>query len=138
MDADPLSGSTLDNGSVFGYGRLTDPGANQPRGVESGSTQRRYGMSAREEIQFVIEGQESELERALVREFLHERGYTFASLHQLSPKEEKHLLTSACVYASIRLEEMHEKARMARELHGASEGCGGYLTRQTHKQSNHA
>ncbi len=89
-------------------------------------------MSVQEKDLVELEAHEAQLERALIAEFLRERGHTWASLYQLAPEEQKRLLRRACIYASIRLEELHDKAQMAQALHHVSEGCSSHLARTSH------
>jgi hypothetical protein len=65
-----------------------------------------------------IQDPEAALERALIGEFLHERGYDAASLHALPDDQAKRLLAEACAFAARKLAEVAARAHYIDELHG--------------------
>lgn len=56
------------------------------------------------------------LERALIAEFLAERGQTLTSLAALPEDEQQALLRAAASYATLRLSEIEARARFVGEL----------------------
>ncbi len=71
---------------------------------------------------FVVEDKCAQLESALIEEYLHKRGYTLSTLHQLPEEEARRLRTEICLAVSVMLEEMKDKEQLVQALHGASEG----------------
>lgn len=61
----------------------------------------------------------AELERVLIEQFLHARGYTMSTLHELSEDTAAALLKEASVYASGRLTEVESRAHFISDLHDA-------------------
>ena len=59
----------------------------------------------------------SELERAFIAEFLHERGHTFDTLRALPEAEAHALFQQASVYASCRLTEVESRAHFVEDMH---------------------
>jgi hypothetical protein len=59
----------------------------------------------------------SELERALIAEFLHGRGHTLETARALPPAEAHALLQQASVYASCRLTEVESRAHYVEDMH---------------------
>lgn len=57
------------------------------------------------------------LERALIDEFLHMRGQTPESLHELAESERRALLGEASVYASGKLSEVDARSKFVHEMH---------------------
>lgn len=60
------------------------------------------------------------LERALIEEYLHEKGYSLEKLHELSEDVAKKLMIDASQYASLKLEELEDRAHFVKELHDDS------------------
>lgn len=65
------------------------------------------------------------LERALIEEFLHARGYDPAALDALPPAERERLLKEASVYASMKLAEIESRSHLVDRLHEGGAGEGG-------------
>jgi hypothetical protein len=59
----------------------------------------------------------SVLERAIMAEFLQDRGHTFSSACALPPPEAHTLLQQASVYASCRLTEVESRAHFVDDMH---------------------
>ena len=66
--------------------------------------------------QMVRPDQTAELERALIADFLEQRGHTVQSVKQM-PDEERHaLMRSASLHASMRLAEVETRAHYVDDL----------------------
>jgi len=65
----------------------------------------------------VSEGPQSALERKLIKQYLHDKGYRLEDLHGLPKEEAKRLMTEACRYASLKLAEIESKAKLRKEIH---------------------
>ena len=63
----------------------------------------------------------SELERALIVEFLGLRGHTFESVRALPEAEAHALLQQASIHASCRLTEVESRAHYVHDMHRAPE-----------------
>ena len=63
------------------------------------------------------EGPETALERQLVAEFLHDKGYKLEDLHKLPAEQAKKLMAEACKYASLRLADIEAKTIFRKEIH---------------------
>jgi hypothetical protein len=60
----------------------------------------------------------TQLEEALIEEYLKARGHDRRSLHALPGDEARHLLAEASLHASARLSEVEARAHYVHELHG--------------------
>jgi hypothetical protein len=60
----------------------------------------------------------SDLERALIDEFLHTRGYDSHALAGLKDAERHALMTEASTYASTKLMEIEARSHLVHEIHG--------------------
>ena len=63
----------------------------------------------------VAEGPETALERQLVADFLHEKGYRLEDLRKLPTEKVKALMQEACRYASLKLADIEAKSTMVRK-----------------------
>lgn len=66
----------------------------------------------------------AQLERALIDEFVRERGYDPLKLGVLPNEERAALLKAASVYASGKLMEVETRSRFLHEIHDGSQGTG--------------
>ena len=57
------------------------------------------------------------LEKALMEEYLHERGYSLEKLKELPKEMAKQLMKEATRYASLKLEEIKARAHFVEEIH---------------------
>jgi hypothetical protein len=64
-----------------------------------------------------MEDPEGELEKALIAEFLQNRGIDLPALHALPEAEAKHLLTEASVYAAGKLAEVNARSHYVHDIH---------------------
>jgi hypothetical protein len=65
-------------------------------------------------------GPQSILERRLIREYLHNEGYSLEDLRKLPKEEARHLMEDACKYASLKLAEVESRALFREEIRGPS------------------
>ncbi|MDT8307159.1 MAG: hypothetical protein RRC07_14605 [Anaerolineae bacterium] len=81
-------------------------------------------MSDPEELKWLAEcqkeGPQSEMEKALINEFLRTRGRTLADLKTLPPDQAKKLMTEACQFASLNLAQLESKAGFREKIRGPS------------------
>lgn len=81
-------------------------------------------MSDPEEMRWIAEctkeGPQSEIERALLEEFLARQGLSLQDLKSLPPERVKALMTEACKYASLKLAQLESKAGFREKIRGAS------------------
>jgi len=75
------------------------------------------GVSMNEPQSASVGDPRSELERAIMAEFLHDRGHTLSSARALPPAEAHALLQQASVYASCRLTEVESRAHFVDDMH---------------------
>lgn len=68
-----------------------------------------------------IEDPMAPLERALIDQYLQERGASRSTLHLRPPDERRTLLVQAAQYAAVRLAEIDARAAYVHEIHGARE-----------------
>ena len=73
----------------------------------------------------------AQLERALIEEFLNDRGYHLNTLHELPLEQSNALMKEASAYASGRLSEVETRAHLVGDLHDASEPLGRRNTRRS-------
>jgi len=71
------------------------------------------------------------LERALIEQFLKERGQSLSTLHLVPPDERRSLLVQAAQYAAIRLAEVDARAAYVHEIHGAREPFADKTVKKT-------
>lgn len=57
------------------------------------------------------------LEKALIEEFLKEKGYTHEDLKKLPAEVVEKLMKEASQYASLKMEEVEARAKFVKELH---------------------
>jgi hypothetical protein len=60
------------------------------------------------------------LEKALIEEYLHGKGYSLKKLQELPEDVAKQLMSDASQYASLKLEELVDRAHFVKELHDDS------------------
>jgi hypothetical protein len=75
------------------------------------------GVSMNEPQSASVGDPRSELERAIMAEFLHDRGHTLSSARALPTAEAHALLQQASVYASCRLTEVESRAHFVDDMH---------------------
>lgn len=64
-----------------------------------------------------MEDRNVQLEKTLIEEYLHEKGYTLNNLKELPVEVIEKLMKDASQYASLRMEEVHARAQFIKELH---------------------
>ncbi len=64
-----------------------------------------------------IEDPHAVLEKALIEEYLHEKGYSREALKNLSAELAEQLMKEASQFASLKMEEVEARARFVEELH---------------------
>jgi len=64
-----------------------------------------------------VEDPNALLERALIEEYLHEKGYSLENIKTLPAELAEKLMKEASQYASLKLEEVESRARFIKELH---------------------
>ncbi len=57
------------------------------------------------------------LEKALIEEYLHEKGSSMEALRSLPAEQAEKLMTEASQYASLKMEEVSARAHLVQELH---------------------
>lgn len=57
------------------------------------------------------------LEKTLIEEYLHEKGYSLEALKKLPAKIAENLMSEASRYASLKMEEVEARAHFVKELH---------------------
>lgn len=77
-------------------------------------------MSLKDSEKFEMRDLDAQLEKHYIEEYLIDRGYTWESAHELPEEEFKRLMTEASKYASVKLAEVEDKAKLAREIQGIS------------------
>jgi len=63
-------------------------------------------------------GPQSALERRLIREYLHSKGFSFSDLRRLPKEEARRLMEQACKYASLKLAEVQSRAQFREDIRG--------------------
>ena len=66
------------------------------------------------------QGPQSDMEKALINEFLRSRGLTLADLKTLPPDKAKALMTEACQFASLKLAQLESKVGFREKIRGPS------------------
>ncbi len=69
---------------------------------------------------FILEDEESQLERMFIEEYLRNHGHTLQSLHRLAEAAAKRIRAEACTYAALKLTEVRDRAQFVHEIHGAT------------------
>lgn len=64
-----------------------------------------------------MEDRNAFLEKALIEEYLHEKGYSLEGLKKLPDALAKQLMKEASQYASLKMEEVEARAHFIKELH---------------------
>ncbi len=64
-----------------------------------------------------VEDRNALLEKALIEEYLKEKGYTHEDLKKLPADAVEKLMKEASQYASLKMEEVQARARFIKELH---------------------
>jgi hypothetical protein len=64
-----------------------------------------------------IEDRNALLEKALIEEYLHEKGYTLEDVKKLPADVAEKLMKEASQYASLKMEEVSARAHLIKELH---------------------
>ena len=64
-----------------------------------------------------IEDPNAMLEKALIEEYLHEKGYSLEGLKILPAELAEKLMKEASRYASLKMEEVQARAHLVKELH---------------------
>lgn len=67
-----------------------------------------------------IEDPNALLEKALIEEYLKEKGYTHEDLKKLPADVVEKLMKEASQYASLKMEEVSARARFVEEIHDAA------------------
>ena len=57
------------------------------------------------------------LEKSLIEEYLHQKGYSLETVKKLPAEIAERLMKEASQYASLKLEEVEARARFVKELH---------------------
>ena len=64
-----------------------------------------------------VEDRNALLERTLIEEYLHEKGFSLKDIRKLPAKLANKLMREASQYASLKLEEVSARAHFVKELH---------------------
>lgn len=64
-----------------------------------------------------MEDRNAFLEKALIEEYLHEKGYSLEGLKKLPAEVAEKLMKEASQYASLKMEEVEARAHFIKELH---------------------
>lgn len=64
-----------------------------------------------------VEDRNALLEKALIDEYLHQRGYSHEELKKLPADVVEKLMKEASQYASLKMEEVEARAHLIKELH---------------------
>ena len=75
----------------------------------------------RERAETGLEDPQGKLERALIDEYLKERGCSLATVSLKTPGDRQALLAQAAQYAAVRLAEIDARAAYIHEIHGGTE-----------------
>ena len=65
-----------------------------------------------------LESPGGKLEMMYIEEYLKGKGFSRKTLSMLTPERKKRLMSAACLYASMKLAEVENRAHLVRELHG--------------------
>lgn len=72
----------------------------------------------RERAEQALEDPQAQLEKALIDEYLKERGCSLADVSMRTPGEQQALLAAAAQYAAVRLAEIDARAAYIHRIHG--------------------
>ena len=72
----------------------------------------------RSRAETALEDPQARLERALIEEFLQQRGQSLATVNFKDSAEQQSLLVQAARYADVRLAEIDARAAYIHEIHG--------------------
>ncbi len=75
----------------------------------------------RERAETALEDPQARLERALIEEYLQERGCSLSTVSLKSPGEQKSLRVQAAQYAAVRLAEIDARAAYIHQIHGGTD-----------------
>ena len=64
-----------------------------------------------------VEDRNALLEKALIEEYLHEKGYSLEGIKKLPAEVAEKLMKEASQYASLKMEEVEARAHFIKELH---------------------
>jgi hypothetical protein len=64
----------------------------------------------------IAESSEFSLEQKLIEKYLADHGYTLLDLENLPPDQAKHLMTEACLQATLKLTEIESTAKLWTEV----------------------
>lgn len=78
----------------------------------------------RERAETSLDDPQARLERALIDEYLQERGCTLATVDSRPANERMALLTQASLYAAGRLAEIDARAAYVHDIHDVARGKG--------------
>ena len=67
-----------------------------------------------------LEDPQAELAQVLIEEYLRRYNQTLATVGSLPAAERKHILTQASIYASMKMAEIENRARVVHGLHGGT------------------
>lgn len=67
-----------------------------------------------------MEDRNAFLEKALIEEYLHEKGYSLEDIKKLPAEAVKKMMKEASQYASLKMEEVEARAHFIKELHDAA------------------
>ena len=74
----------------------------------------------RERAETALEDPQARLERALIEEFLEQRGLSLKTVGFKPPSEQQSLLVQAARYADVRLAEIDARAAYIHDIHGGT------------------
>jgi hypothetical protein len=75
----------------------------------------------RERAETALEDPQGKLERALIEEYLQQRGCSLATVSMRAPGERQQLLADAAQHAAVRLAEIDARAAYLHQIHGGTE-----------------
>jgi len=64
-----------------------------------------------------MEDRNAFIEKTLIEEYLHQKGYSLEALKKLSAEVAERLMKEASQYASLKMEEVEAQAHFVKELH---------------------
>jgi hypothetical protein len=74
-----------------------------------------------ERAETALEDPQARLERALIEEYLQQRGCSLATVSMRAPGERRRLLEEAAQYAAVRLAEIDARAAYIHDIHGGTD-----------------
>lgn len=66
--------------------------------------------------QYVMEDKQADLAKSFIEQRLRSQGYTLDSLCELPPEQAKKIMVDASIYASLKLAEVENTARLVRTI----------------------